>query len=311
MAEPTSSNYPSSLDTTTTLGGDAVNFKQLTLDAGINSAVTTVSVAESITAINVPCYILIDSELIWAEAKSAGDFTSCVRGAGGTTAASHSNAAVVYVTYAANLFNMLKRAIIAIETELGTNPSGASVDLTTRLALLATLASPTFTGTVILPNTTKIQDTSSNNQYVLAVNELTADRTVTLPLLTGNDTFVFADFVQTLTNKRVTRRKTSETSSATPTINTDNTDCHQITALAVAITSFTTNLSGTPTDGQELDIEILDNGTARAITWGTSFASTSSGTLPTTTTLSKWLYVKLRYSSSRSKWLCLAVANES
>lgn len=47
----------------------------------------------------------------------------------------------------------------------------------------------------------QINDTSADHQYVVAVSELTADRTVTLPLLTGNDTFVFADHAQTLTNK--------------------------------------------------------------------------------------------------------------
>ena len=72
---------------------------------------------------------------------------------------------------------------------------------------------------------------------------------------------------QTLTNKRVTGRVTSEASSATPTINTDNSDAHSITALAVAITSMTTNLTGTPTNFQKLIIRIKDNGTARAITW--------------------------------------------
>lgn len=114
---------------------------------------------------------------------------------------------------------------------------------------------------------------------------------------------------QTLTNKRITRREGTVASSATPTINTDNVDAFTITALAVAITSMTTNLSGTPTSGQELEIEILDNGTARAITWGASFAS-GPATLPTTTVLSKWLYAKFRYSSSRSKWICMATGNE-
>jgi hypothetical protein len=76
---------------------------------------------------------------------------------------------------------------------------------------------------------------------------------------------------QTLTNKRVTKRTGTVASSATPTINTDNVDYYSITAQAAAITSFTTNLSGTPTDGQTLWISITDNGTARAITWGASF----------------------------------------
>lgn len=68
----------------------------------------------------------------------------------------------------------------------------------------APTASPTLTGTVTLPKTIEIQDTSADHQYVLAVSELTADRTVTLPLLTGADEFVFKDFIQTLTNKTLT-----------------------------------------------------------------------------------------------------------
>lgn len=55
--------------------------------------------------------------------------------------------------------------------------------------------------TLTLP---QINDTSSDHQYVFAVNELAADRTVTLPLLTGNDEFVFKDHTQTLTNKTLT-----------------------------------------------------------------------------------------------------------
>lgn len=155
----------------------------------------------------------------------------------------------------------------------------------------------------------QLYDTSKDHVYIIAVSELTADRTITLPLLTGNDVFVFADFVQTLNYKRIPPRVTEETSSATPTINTDNCDIFQVTALALAITSFTTNLSGTPTDGQKLMIEVLDNGTARAIAWGASFAN-GPGTLPTTTTLSKWLYVGFEWSASRSKWICLATGSE-
>ena len=60
-----------------------------------------------------------------------------------------------------------------------------------------TLTSPTIT-------TPQINDTSADHQYVFAVSELAADRTVTLPLLTGDDEFVFKDHTQTLTNKTLT-----------------------------------------------------------------------------------------------------------
>ena len=46
-----------------------------------------------------------------------------------------------------------------------------------------------------------ILDTSNDHRYTIIVNELIADRTITLPLLTSNDTFVFEDHTQTLTGK--------------------------------------------------------------------------------------------------------------
>lgn len=50
----------------------------------------------------------------------------------------------------------------------------------------------------------KIWDTSADHKYSFGVSELAADRTITLPLLTGNDTFVFQSHTQTLTNKTLT-----------------------------------------------------------------------------------------------------------
>lgn len=98
-------------------------------------------------------------------------------------------------------------------------------------------------------------------------------------------------------------------SSATPEIDVDTTDIFTITALAVAITSMTSGLSGTPVNGQKLIIRIKDNGTARAIAWGASFASRGAS-LPTTTVVGKYLYVGLIYNSTASVWDCVAVAQE-
>lgn len=111
----------------------------------------------------------------------------------------------------------------------------------------------------------------------------------------------------TFTNKRITRRVVTTTQSATPTINTDNTDMASITGLAQAITSMTTNLSGTPVQGDFLEIQITDNGTARAITWGASFVA-STVALPTTTVISTLLHVLFEWDSTSSKWICVAVA---
>jgi lipoprotein-anchoring transpeptidase ErfK/SrfK len=115
---------------------------------------------------------------------------------------------------------------------------------------------------------------------------------------------------ETLTNKRINPRVTTEVSSATPTINTDNSDMHSITALAVAITSMTTNLSGTPVNGQKLIIRFKDNATNRAITWGASFEAKGVD-LPTTTTASKVLTVGFLYDTVTSKWGCIASVEEA
>lgn len=99
-------------------------------------------------------------------------------------------------------------------------------------------------------------------------------------------------------------------SHATPTINTDTTDIFTITALAVDITSMTTNLSGTPVNGQKLIIRIKDDDTARAITWGSSFASMLA-TLPTSTTLGKTQYNGCIWNSTSSKWDLLVTGDEA
>jgi hypothetical protein len=64
-----------------------------------------------------------------------------------------------------------------------------------------TLTNKTLTSPVL--TTPQINDTSANHQYVFAVSELAADRTVTLPLLGAGDTFVFANHTQTLDNKTI------------------------------------------------------------------------------------------------------------
>lgn len=111
---------------------------------------------------------------------------------------------------------------------------------------------------------------------------------------------------QTLVNKRMTKRTGTTTSHATPTINTDNVDMYLITAQAEAITSMTTNLSGTPTEGQTLWIAITGTA-ARGITWGTSFEA-STIALPTTTVTTARLDVGFVWNSVTSKWRCVAVA---
>lgn len=85
---------------------------------------------------------------------------------------------------------------------------GALYQEDTKLTLTAAQLNGTSTPlTSPVLTTPQINDTTADHQYVFAVNELTADRTVTLPLLTGNDEFTFNAHEQTLTNKTLTAPK--------------------------------------------------------------------------------------------------------
>jgi hypothetical protein len=113
--------------------------------------------------------------------------------------------------------------------------------------------------------------------------------------------------VQTITNKRITRRFVTVTQSATPSIDTDNGDIFSITGLAQAITSMTSGLTGTPSAGDLMMIQITDNGTARGLTFGTSFGATTIA-LPTTTVISTLLRMLFQYNPTNSKWEIIAQA---
>lgn len=108
----------------------------------------------------------------------------------------------------------------------------------------------------------------------------------------------------TLTNKRVTPRAGTATSSATPTINTDAVDFFSLTALATDITGMSVNLSGTPTEGQRLWIAIT--GTAsRSIAWGASFENGATD-LPVATSGTQRVDIGLVWNSATSRWRCMA-----
>ena len=108
---------------------------------------------------------------------------------------------------------------------------------------------------------------------------------------------------QTLTATRVNPRTVSVAQSATPAVNVDTTDVAVITGLAQAITSMSTNLTGTPVDGQRLIFRITGTA-ARAITWGTSFTGGAVTPLATTAT-TKTHIVQFLYDSGVGKWVCI------
>jgi len=103
----------------------------------------------------------------------------------------------------------------------------------------------------------------------------------------------------TFTNKRITERVSTITSSITPTPNGDITDIFTITALAVWATIAAP--TWTPTNWQKLIIRIKDNATAQTLAWNAIYRAWDVA-LPTTTIISKTMYVWFIYNSNDIKW---------
>ena len=103
----------------------------------------------------------------------------------------------------------------------------------------------------------------------------------------------------------------SVASGATITPTSDTTNQYNVTALAVGATFAAP--SGTPVDGQKLNIRIKDNGSSQTLAWttGTSGSFRVIGTtLPTTTVANKTTYVGCIYNSADARWDVVAVAQE-
>jgi hypothetical protein len=117
-------------------------------------------------------------------------------------------------------------------------------------------------------------------------------------------TIVGTSDAQTLTNKRIDPRVSTAASTATLAPDISSFDQYNLTAQAEALSVSAP--TGTPQDGNKLIIRILDNGTARAITWNATYTAIGV-TLPTTTTANKMLYVGCIYNFTNTRWDVIAL----
>lgn len=177
------------------------NLFSTTLSSGISDSDTSLSCA-SLSGVPTDTAVTVTVDRVDANGASTpslreditgvvsgNNLTNLVRGEGATTAQAHANAAVVEITWETETWNDAVDAILVAHNQDGTHKSGSVLTLP------------------------QINDTSSDHQYVVAVSELAADRTITLPLLGGNDEFVFKDHAQTLTNKTLDGPKMKRSTS--------------------------------------------------------------------------------------------------
>ena len=135
--------------------------------------------------------------------------------------------------------------------------------------------------------------------------------TGTLTLPTSTDTLVGRATTDTLTNKRITPRIGTVTTTGTVTPTGDTADQYNVIATGTLTIAAP---SGTPTDGQKLTLRIKNNGTvvSQAVTWTTTSGAyrVIGTTLPTTTSSNATTgvaYVGCIYNSSDTFWDVLAV----
>jgi hypothetical protein len=111
-----------------------------------------------------------------------------------------------------------------------------------------------------------------------------------------------------ITSSRINPRASSSASPATLTPDIQAADQYGVTALANALTINAP--TGTPVDGNKLMFRILDNGTARALTWDATYTVIGT-TLPTTTTANKTTYVGCVYNANNTRWDVVAVTTQA
>lgn len=107
-----------------------------------------------------------------------------------------------------------------------------------------------------------------------------------------------------ITPKKVALRTTVATVTAGNLTPLTSSRAFTVTALDANATVVAP--SGTPDDAQSLLIRILDNGSARTLTWNSIYRAVGV-TLPTTTVAGKEVYVACVYNSPATKWDVLSI----
>ena len=125
MPEP-SVLFPASLDTSTSLL-TAINLGSATLDGAINDSVITITLASVSGTWPSAGYITVDpqgtAEVIYYGSKSGNTLSSCIRGAGGTSAAAHLSGVTVRYSDVSAYHELIKDAVMACEDVIGITDS--------------------------------------------------------------------------------------------------------------------------------------------------------------------------------------------
>jgi hypothetical protein len=207
----------------------------------------------------------------------------------------------------------------------GTDVSSTVATGTTTPVITFNLPTASATNRGALSSTDWSTFNGKQNAITAAALTKTDDTNVTLTLGGSASTSLLAatsltlGWTGTLADSRITSASTwnakadyaprlqSVTSSATVTPTSTN-DLVKITAQAAGLTIA--NPTGTMTEGQSLMIRIKDNGTAQTIAYGTNYRAIGI-TLPTTTVISKTLYLGCIWNDTDTKFDVIGISQQA
>ncbi len=119
-------------------------------------------------------------------------------------------------------------------------------------------------------------------------------------------TIASTNTVQTLTSKRIQRRVVTLVDAATIAVNGDTTDLGIVT---LAGNRTLGNPTGTPTDGDLLDIRVRQDAVAgRTLAYDTKYRFTAATAPTVTATANETSYLRFCYHLADDKWDCLSTA---
>lgn len=193
---------------------------------------------------------------------------------------------------------------IAPTVATGDNSTSIATTAFVKAQAYAPLASPTFTGTPAAPtastgdNSTQIATTAFVKAQAYApLASPTFTGTPAAPTASvGTSTTQLATTAFVQGEKAASIQSTASSATVTPTFTND---AVTITAQAAALTLA--NWSGTATDFWTMVIRIKDNGTARAISYGTNYLAIDGVTAPTTTVVGKTHELTYTHNSTTGK----------